>query len=92
MAEVHTPLDLDAAAKVLAAAGLDAEAALALGRAMATELTVPVLIPREPLHEAVGRQLEERLGAARYATLVAEGERGDVTATVDKVLGWLRDG
>ena len=92
MAEVHTPLDLDAAAKVLAAAGLDAEAAFTLGRAMAIELTVPVLVPREPLHEAVGRQLEERLGAARYATLVAEGEGGDVTATVDKVLGWLRNG
>jgi predicted ATPase/class 3 adenylate cyclase len=90
MAELHTPLGLDAAAKVLAAAGMDTEAAITLGRARAIEVAVPLLVPREPLHEAVGRQLEERLGAARSTSLLAEGEGGDTATTVAQVVGWLR--
>jgi hypothetical protein len=53
-------------------------------------VAVPLLVPREPLHEAVGRQLEERLGAARSTSLLAEGEGGDTATTVAQVVGWLR--
>ena len=70
MAELHTPLGLDAAAKVLAAAGMDAEAAITLGRARAIEVTVPLLVPREPLHEVLQGLLA--FGLVGYALGLAQ--------------------
>jgi hypothetical protein len=90
MPEVHTPRSLDTAAEVLLAAGLEPEAAYALGRAMAMDIPVPLLIPREPLHESLARQLAQRLDADGYAVHVAQGEHADTDEAVARVTGWLR--
>jgi hypothetical protein len=90
MQEVHTPRSLDTAAQVLLAAGLEDEAAFALGRAMAMDIAVPLLTPREPLHATLTTQLEGRLGEGRCAELMAEGEGAGVEEAVTTVTDWLR--
>jgi len=89
MKEVAKPRTLDAAAEVLCAAGLDSEAAVVLGRAVATEFPVETLFPREPRHDAMRSLLLERLGDGETRRLMADGEAMTVDACIEQAKAWL---
>jgi len=89
MKEVAKPRTLDAAAEVLCAAGLDSEAAVVLGRAVATEFPVETIFPREPRHDAMRSLLLERLGDEETRRLMADGEAMTVDACIEQAKAWL---
>ncbi len=89
MKEVAGPRTLDAAAEVLCAAGLDSQAAVVLGRAVATEFPVETIFPREPRHDAMRSLLLDRLGDAETRRLMADGEALTVDACLSQARTWL---
>ncbi|MDH3606365.1 MAG: adenylate/guanylate cyclase domain-containing protein [Acidimicrobiia bacterium] len=91
MHEVVKPRTLDAAAEVLTASGMYKEAATALGRAVASELPGPSVIPRDGVHESVRDRLVEQLGAEEVKRLEAEGAALEVDEILGKARGWLSE-
>ena len=90
MVEVHAPRVLDAAAEVLLAAGHAERAAVALGRAEATELPIATIFPRGPRLDAVREGVTRRLGEEEAGRLRAEGAATSVDDALATVAGWLR--
>ncbi len=90
MPEVHTPRNLDTAAEVLLAAGLDEEAAFTLGRATATDFPVSTIFPREPAQAAVKAELVRRLGEDAVARRMADGAAAGADDALGRIAAWLR--
>jgi hypothetical protein len=87
MKELAKPRTLDAAAEVLCAAGLNSEAAVVLGRAVATDFPIETIFPRR--HDAMRSLLLERLGDEETRRLMADGEAMTVDACIEQAKAWL---
>jgi hypothetical protein len=92
MHEVAKPRTLDAAAEVLLAAGLVEQAAIALGRAEATELPVSTIFSRSDRHDRTREEITRRLGIDETKRLMDDGAALGVDGSLAKIAGWLRAG
>lgn len=89
MIEVHVPRTLDTAAHVLERCGRPHEAALLLGKAVATEFPVATIWSRDDLQQQIRSALVEDLGTGDVDRLGAEGAASDARVLLRQAAAWL---
>jgi tetratricopeptide (TPR) repeat protein len=90
MPEIHKPRTLDMAAKLLLANGQFGDSAVLLGRAEATELSVPLLYPREEMHLEIREGLVAALGDDEASQLMEKGKAMELDEALELARSRLR--